>query len=65
MIKQEYLGKKIELTDCEGKKWNGKVNMITSALDSDSEENELTIEFSGRLVEFREKEIRQIVCLPS
>lgn len=63
MIKQKYLGKKIELTDCEGKNWIGKVDMITSALDSDSGENELTIEFAGRLVEFTEKEIQQIKCL--
>jgi hypothetical protein len=60
MIKQEYFGKKIELTDINGNVWHGKVAMITSALDSDSGENELAIEFGGGLTEFKESEIEKI-----
>jgi len=60
MIKQEYLEKKIELTDIDGKVWHGKVAMITPASDSDSGENELAIEFGGGLTEFKESEIEAI-----
>lgn len=60
MIKQEYLGKKIELTDIDGKVWHGRAAMIISASDSDSGENELAIEFSGGLTEFKESEIEAI-----
>lgn len=60
MIKQEYLGKKIELTDIDGKVWHGKVAMITPASESDSGENELAIEFGGGLTEFKESEIETI-----
>lgn len=60
MIKQEYSGKKIELTDIDGKVWHGKVVMITPAVDSDSGENELTIRVGKGLTEFKESEIEAI-----
>lgn len=60
MIKQQYMGKKIELTDIEGKVWHGKVAMITPAAESESGENELAIEFGGGLTEFKESEIEAI-----
>lgn len=60
MIKQQHMGKRIELTDIDGKVWHGKVAMITPATESEAGENELAIEFGGGLIEFRESEIETI-----
>lgn len=63
MIKNEYQGKEIKITDIDGKIWQGKAAMITPAKDSDSGENEIAIEFGGGLTEFREGEI--VAIMPS
>jgi hypothetical protein len=60
MIKQYFLGKIVEIIDKKNRIWNGKVSTIISALDSDSGENEITIEFADGLIEFRESEIKNI-----
>ena len=60
MIKDEYFGKIVEITDTSGRTHRGKVGDITSSLDSDSGENEIAIEQGNGLVEFKESEIVSI-----
>ncbi len=60
MIKTEYLGKKLKITDIDGRVWHGKVAMLMPASQSDSGESELYIEFGGGLTEFKESEIKEI-----
>lgn len=60
MIRNEYFNQTVAITDVDGRMWIGKVEMITSAADSDSGENELAVFHNGGLLLFRESEIKAI-----
>ncbi len=57
----DFFRKTVNLTDCDGGRWNGKVSAYTPAIDSEIGEEEIAIEIKdGRLIGFTESEIKEI-----
>ncbi len=55
-----FFRKTVNLTDCEGKQWNGKVSAYTPAIDCEIDEEEIAIETKYGLIGFTKSEIREI-----
>lgn len=56
-----FFSETVNLTDCDGKIWFGKVAAYTSKLDSETGEEEIAIRTKdGRLIGFTKSEIKEI-----
>ena len=60
MIKAEYLGKKVKLTDAYGKEYAGKVVELEGPEESESGEPEIGINYAGGITMFAESELEAI-----
>lgn len=60
MIKAEYIGKKVKITDAYGKEYTGKVVELEGPEESTSGEVEIGINFAGGITMFAESEIEKI-----
>lgn len=58
----EYFNKKVQLTDIDGKQWDGYVETYTPAIDSDDDIEEIGLMTADQgLIGFRVDEIKTIV----
>lgn len=60
IIKAEYLGKKVKLTDAYGKEYAGKVVELEGPEETESGEPEIGINYAGGITMFAESELEAI-----
>lgn len=60
IIKPEYIGKKVKITDAYGKTYTGKVVEMEGSEESESGEAEMGINFAGGITMFVESELESI-----
>jgi len=60
IIKAEYLGKKVKLTDTYGKEYAGKAVELQGPEESESGEPEIGINYAGGITMFAESDLESI-----
>lgn len=60
IIKTEYMGKKVKITDADGKEYAGKVVEMEGPEESESGEHEIGINYAGGITMFAESELEAI-----
>lgn len=60
IIKPEYIGKKIKITDAYGKTYTGKAVELEGPEETESGEPEIGINFAGGISMFPESELESI-----